>query len=313
MPAPHRLVCAAVAVLACTALPATAHAYSTPDAYVELASQGGGGGRWFTGSPADGFGCSVCHSSAPGQRRFPLYVAGLPAAGYTLAGRQEIALSWPEFAARWRELRPDPTITPAPGAASPSIGVVLELVAESGRGSGTIEIDTRVATPAQLCEQTRPNLQPRLGVKLYQVRAGIDPLVIKPDGTGLLRCEARNLGQRCVLALTSCGAREIRFTWTAPPTWEGPIWFSAGFVASEALSGTSQADSVQEVTVPVVQAGTPGATYEQTLRRDCGVARVAREGSVASRAGARGCGLAVAAIGVAWLLRRTRRRARERG
>jgi len=289
MAAPHRFVYAFVLVLACASTPDVAQAYSTPDAYLERASQGGGGGRWFTGSPAEGYGCIVCHSSAPGQRQFPMYVAGLPAAGYTLAGRQEVVLSWPEFAARWREVRPDPTVPPSPDVPRPAVSAVLELVAESGRGSGVIEIDTNTATPAQLCEMTRPNLQPRLGVKLYQVRAGVEPLVIRPDSSGLLRCESRRLGQRCILALTSCGAHEMRFTWTAPPTWEGPIWFSAGFVASETLSGTFEQDSIQEISVPVVQAGSAGARYEQTLERGCTVARVSA--SMPASADFRGVGL----------------------
>lgn len=309
MVSPHKLVCAVAVALALAGglVPARARAYSTPDAYIERASQGGGGGRWFSGSPADGYGCSVCHSSAAGQRVFPLYVAGLPASGYALAGSQEIVLSWPEFAARWRELRPDPTVMDAPGAARPAVGAVLELVAESGRGSGTIEIDTLRATPGQLCETTRPNLQPRLGVKLYQVRAGIEPLLIKPDGNGLLRCESRRLGQRCVLALMSCGAHEVRFTWTAPATWEGAIWFSAGFVASETLSGTSDQDSVQEVSVPIIQATTPGGVYEQTLHRGCGVARAG------GGASARGFGVGAAILGVALIGRWARRRSRRRG
>jgi hypothetical protein len=296
---------AAALIWACGAT--AARAYSTPDAYMERPAQGGGGGRWFTGSPADGFGCSVCHTSAPEQRVFPLYVAGLPTAGYTLAGRQEIALSWPEFAARWRELRPDPTAAPLPGAPSPAVGLVLELIAESGRGSGVIEIDTRSAQPEQLCEQTRPNLQPRIGVKLFQVRAGIDPLPIRPDSNGLLRCEAHKLGQRCVLALTSCGAEQLRFTWTAPSTWEGPIWFSAGFVASEALAGTPEHDAVQEISVPIVQADSAGAAYEQTLRSACGVARAGGAAGLGASALAFVVSAAVLAARVA------RGRRRERG
>jgi hypothetical protein len=291
--------------LVCSFAPAVARAFSTPDAYIELASQGGGGGRWFTGSPADGFGCNVCHTNTPQGPDFPLYVAGLPTSGYALASQQEIVLSWPEFATRWRELRPDPTVIDTPGASRPAVGAVLELVAESGRGSGTIEIDTLAATGGQLCEMTRPNLKPRLGVKLYQVRAGIDPLLIKPDGNGLLRCESRRLGQRCVLALLSCGAHEIRFTWTAPATWEGPIWFSAGLVASERLSGTPQEDSVQEVSIPIVQAGTPGSEYEQTLRSGCGVVRTGANGYAS--------GLGAAGLPALLLWRRARRRVRECG
>jgi len=303
MAAPSRLLCAIAAFWACTSASSSAHAYSAPEAYAEPPSAGGGGGRWFTGSPAEGLGCSVCHSAAPGQREFPLYVAGLPLdAGYSLAGKQQIVLSWPEFAARWAELRPDPTLAPAPDAPSPSVGLVAEFVAESEKGSGTIEIDTAAAGAAELCEMTRPNLKPRLGVKLYQVRPRLQPLLLKPDPSGMLRCESRQLGQRCVLALSSCGAHQVRFTWTAPSTFEGPIWFSAGFVATEALGGTFEQDSVQEVSLPVVQAGTQASEYHSVLRPGCALVEpAARSGMPIAAA------LTIAALLGRRAVRRTRR------
>lgn len=275
MPVLFRLLCALMLVVACASMPALAHAYSTPDAYAERPSAGGGGGRWFSGSPADGLSCSVCHSSAAGQRQFPLYVAGLPTDGYELATPREIVLSWPEFAQRWTELRPDATQPPVEGTASPSIGMVAELVAESGKASGTIEIRSATATPEEQCEMTRPNLQPRLGAKLYQVRPSRDPqaLLIKPDATGTLRCESRQLGQRCLIALSACGARQVRIVWTPPSTQEGPIWFSAGFVATEALSGDPTADSIQEISVPLIQSDSETGRYEEILHGGCAVAR----------------------------------------
>src|SRR5688572_11632502 len=126
-------------VIACASLASAAshaRAYSTPDAYVELPGQGGGGGRWFSGSPADGYGCSVCHSSAAGQKQFPMYVTGLPLDGYTLAEAREVVLSWPELTQRWREIKPDPMQPSVPGAPTPAMGMVAELVAESGKASG---------------------------------------------------------------------------------------------------------------------------------------------------------------------------------
>jgi hypothetical protein len=301
MALPNRLICALLACLACAGVANGARAFSSPDAYTEAPPAGGGGGRWFSGSPADGFGCSVCHSGAPSQRVFPLYTAGLPLEGYALATRYEVVLSWPEFARRWTELRPDPMVPAAPGQPVPAEGMVAELVAESGKASGTIEVDTASPDPAQLCEKTRPNLQPRVGVKLYQVRPGVDPLLLRPDSNGLLRCESRHLGQRCLIALTSCGAQQVRFTWTAPPTWEGPVWFSAGFVATEALSGTSEMDSVQEISIPMVQAGTPSGAYQETLRNACALGAGSPPRSF-------GIGLGVGAL--ALLVSRLRRRTR---
>jgi MYXO-CTERM domain-containing protein len=287
-------------VLACWAgIGGDARAWSTPDAYAARASEGGGG-RWFTGSPAEGFGCDVCHSPQPGQQTYPLYAAGLPLGGYSLSTVQEVVLSWPQFAARWREVRPDPTVDPGPDQPTPAMSLVAEFVPESGKSSGVVEIDAANAAPGELCEMTRPNLAPRLAARLYQVRAGAEALLIKPDSTGLMRCEARQLGQRCIVALTSCGASEVRIRWTTPPTWEGPIWFSAGFVATDALSGDFAADSVDQVSVPLVQADGESGKYERTLRSGC---------SLSPGPGSAGAGaLSLAALGLA--LRRRRRRGR---
>jgi hypothetical protein len=106
------------------------------------------------------------------------------------------------------------------------------------------------------------------------VRAGVPPFLIRPDSNGTLRCEARHLGQRCIIALSSCGAREARFIWTPPMTQEGAIWFSAGFVTSEERSGTPERDSVYEVSVPMVQAGGGTSRYQETLRGTCSVTSV---------------------------------------
>jgi hypothetical protein len=258
-------------LLACASVASGARAYSSPDAYAELPEKGGGGGRWFTGSPAEGYDCAVCHSPAEGQRSFPLYVTGLPLEGYTVAEAREIVISWPEFSRRWREIKPDPMAPLVPGQAVPAMGMTAEFVAESGKASGVIEIRGGTATPAEQCEVTRPNLQPRLGVKLYQVRAGVPPFAVKPDDNGTLRCEARNLGQRCIIALQSCGAEQTRFIWTAPQTQEGPIWFSAGFVTSEQLSGTPDVDGVYDLSVPVQQAGSGESRHQETLRGACSV------------------------------------------
>jgi hypothetical protein len=303
---PRRLMYAFACFSLCASGTRSVRAYSAPEAYVEPSSTGGGGGRWFTGSPADGFNCGVCHLPSPSVREFPLYVAGLPlASGYSPAGKQVVNLSWPEFAARWIEWRHGAAVSSAQNAASPSVGLVAEFVAESGRGSGTIEIDTASATPAELCEMTRPNLRPRLGAQLYQVRVGVDPLLIKPDANGLLRCESRQLGQRCVVALTSCGAQQIRLAWTAPPRWEGPIWFSAGFVATEALSGTPEFDSFKEVSLPIAQAGAASTAYQQVLHSSCTLVAIGPQPSAAAP-------LSVLTVWL-WLAWRRLRRARQPG
>jgi hypothetical protein len=158
-----------------------------------------------------------------------------------------------------------------PGTPVPAMGMTAEFVAESGKASGVIEIRGGMASPAEQCEVTRPNLQPRLGVRLYQVRAGVAPFQVKPDDNGTLRCEARHLGQRCIIALQSCGSQQTRFIWTPPATQEGAIWFSAGFVTSEQLDGTPDLDAVYALSVPIVQGGGGSSRYQETLRGTCAV------------------------------------------
>jgi len=293
-----------VVLLACASIAGGARAYSTPDVFIEPPGAGGGGGRWFSGSPADGYSCTVCHSSVEGQRQFPLYVTGLPLEGYTLAEAREVVLSWPEFGQRWGELIPDPMAPLVPGAPVPSMSMVAELVAESGKASGTIEIRGATATALEKCEVKRPNLEPRLGLSLYQVRAGVPPFLVKPDANGTLRCEARHLGQRCIIALSSCGARQARFIWTAPMTQEGAIWFSAGLVTSEQRSGTPESDSVYEVSIPMVQAGSSTKRYQETLRGTCAVASV---GARSRSAHAWASALALLGCALAWRTRKERR------
>jgi hypothetical protein len=73
-------------------LPERAAAFSDPLAYPDAVDVGGGGGRWFTGSSADGYGCDVCHS---GGAAADLDVRGLPLDGFAPGQPYEITVSWP--------------------------------------------------------------------------------------------------------------------------------------------------------------------------------------------------------------------------
>lgn len=262
----HMLVALGMATLS---HPSTTHAYSTPAAFSALAPTGGGGGRYFTGSPAEGYGCAVCHETQDDAVEFPAYVSGLPLDGYGLAVAQQVVISWPEFADRWRQVKPDPTVALDPDVPPPAMGLLAEFVAENGKASGTLEVDTRGATEAELCERTRPNLDPKAAAQLYQVRPGLEAKQIKPDSTGMMRCTADQLGQRCILAMKSCGARELRVTWTTPKSWQGPIWFSGGFVATDKISGSYDADSVSEISIPLLPKNSQNSTYRQVLSGSC--------------------------------------------
>ncbi|HEY4181095.1 MAG TPA: MYXO-CTERM sorting domain-containing protein [Kofleriaceae bacterium] len=45
--------------------PASAFAFSDPATFADTAINGGGGGRYFTGSRAEGYSCSACHQGGP--------------------------------------------------------------------------------------------------------------------------------------------------------------------------------------------------------------------------------------------------------
>ena len=70
-----------------------AHAYSDPSQFGTPAVMGGGGDRWFTGSPADGFGCRTCHTHP--RPISGLRVESLPSQ-YVPGATYEVKLTWPQ-------------------------------------------------------------------------------------------------------------------------------------------------------------------------------------------------------------------------
>ena len=62
-------------VLAMLVAPRAAHAFSDPALFGQPVAAGGGGGRYFTGSKVDGYGCSVCHHGGKPPR---LVLEGVP-------------------------------------------------------------------------------------------------------------------------------------------------------------------------------------------------------------------------------------------
>ena len=257
------LIMAGLAVLA---VPTPARAFTEPRTYFESTQNGGGGGRFFTGSPAEGYGCKVCHS---GSGTEPLHLEGLPTDGYVPGATYNIRLTWPELAKRHRALR-------MTQKKPPSLGLVAELISESGEGAGAIDIASgEKAADGELCvvpEGTQ-------AAQLYAVRPGQETA---EEG---VRCEATKLGQRCLVAVVSCGARELRFRWTAPAKWQGPIWLSAGLVATDRVSGDPQGDSVTQLSEVVLPSASQSARYEARLHGGCSV------GSVPARSPAFGVGL----------------------
>jgi hypothetical protein len=72
-------------------MPARGVAYSDPATFGEGVDVGGGGGRYFTGSFADGFTCKVCHS---GGKNPALRILGAPLTGYVPGSAYEITIEW---------------------------------------------------------------------------------------------------------------------------------------------------------------------------------------------------------------------------
>jgi hypothetical protein len=227
-----------------------AHAFSEPRSYFDSADNGGGGGRWFTGSPAEGYDCSVCHEGQPPQ---PLYVSGLPDKGYVAGASYDVRLAWPEFAQLAHGLRQMPGV-------EPSMGVVAEFVAENGKASGTVEIATDTALPTEQCELP-PGAQ---AAHLYSVKPA-------KDAEEATRCSSEALGQRCLITVLGCGAAELHVRWTPPREWQGPIWFTAGFVATNQISGSPQGDAVSEFTRVMMPATSGSARYVSRLDGQCSV------------------------------------------
>jgi MYXO-CTERM domain-containing protein len=114
--------------LLCAAQPGGAHAYSDPTLYAEPVGIGGGGGRWFTGSSADGYACDVCHTGGSGT---DLTISGLPLDGFVPGGRYEVAIGWP---------------------ANAQLALVAEFTDEQRQGAGTIDLPRPETTkPFERC------------------------------------------------------------------------------------------------------------------------------------------------------------------
>jgi hypothetical protein len=190
----------------CLQFPLIARAFSDPQAYSDPVDLGGGAGRWFTGSSADGYGCDVCHSGAAGA---DLTISGLPIGGFALGKSYEITLSWP--------------------LSVPHLALMAEFSDEQRHGAGTLELPRPDALkPDELCGA---DLAGQLAAQIHDADGG-----------------------RHLVSVIDCGARKLRFQWTAPPTAAGPIWFNVGFVSSN-QDGTPLGDGVTLVRRPLPAAG----------------------------------------------------------
>lgn len=114
---------------------------------------GGGGGRYFTGSPADGYTCEVCHT---GPGAMPVKFNGLPEA-YVPGLVYEVVMQWP--------------------IGDDRVGAMLEIVDAAGQAAGNItapEIDDTL--PLGQCTF------PDKGVETVSMRSGGVRQVLGIDG-----------------------------------------------------------------------------------------------------------------------------------
>ena len=119
----------ALPILSCTWLPVSARAYSDSALFALPVSEAGGGGRYYTGSPADPLSCDSCHHGATPPR---IELLGLPSR-YVPRATYELRVKWPKAIEH---------------AAS-----VIEVTDSEGRGAGTLVLpDPGSFLPEELCE-----------------------------------------------------------------------------------------------------------------------------------------------------------------
>jgi hypothetical protein len=238
-------------------------AFSQPSYYPRPALLGGGGGRWFTGSAADGFSCRVCHS---GGQSWPMHLSGLPELGYVPGQTYDIRVTWPEFTEHAELIKQAPQTPTAMGMehAGPDMSILVELSTANGVTAGAFDMNyTDIAQPSRSDEWCQ-HLE---GVPASQL---FDTKATAPDQP-VIRCDPQSPDQRCLLAVQVCGAQTLRFWWTAPSTDVGPVWFNAGLVATDQLSADPTQDGVTEVAQPIFPAASAGSRYVQVIDQGCSV------------------------------------------
>jgi hypothetical protein len=92
-----------------------ARAYLDGSRFLAPAIEGGAGGRFFTGAPADGYTCSVCHREG---QPFALALEGLPAEGWEAGQTYDLRIAFP--------------------AEARNVGAMIEIADAEGRGQGTL-------------------------------------------------------------------------------------------------------------------------------------------------------------------------------
>ena len=152
-----------IAVLALLMFDAgSAHAFSDPFNFNLTPIVAGGGGRYFTGSPSDGYTCKTCHVGGQAPK---VSVLGLPLSGYKPGGRYEVSIRWP--------------------AEQTKISLALELTDEKGKAAGTLRLPPPEETQAgEFCE---PASEQVLAAQLSDMTEGREIINLPECGSKSLR------------------------------------------------------------------------------------------------------------------------------
>jgi hypothetical protein len=183
-------------------------------------------------------------------------VSGLPTDGYQPGATYEVSI---------RLDNSNPSV-------EPHAALVLEFADEQGRPAGVI------APPEIPADATQ---------------FPIDELCVE-DGvaTGFALKQLANDSGRNLIAVPECGARAVRFFWTAPATSVGTVWMAGGVVHSDEQASPA-ADGVTLLRRPLPSV--VGEAYARELASGCSV-----EGATRSQSGPWRAGVAsLLALGIA--------------
>ena len=201
-----------------------AAAYSSFPDYLRRIEEGGGGGRLFTGTPADAHGCDVCHRDVAGA---PLEVLGLPVDGYVPGQSYEIQFRWP--------------------ATAPHVALMAEFTNLAGAPAGLTALAPYATWQApERCENGFPAAD--------VCRAGASGGCCRELDMARDACSFP--GERSVLWVLDCGSKSARAIWTAPAASAGDVWFSSSMVTSNIMND-ARGDGASSVRKRLRVAGSP--------------------------------------------------------
>jgi hypothetical protein len=198
----------AACLFSCSLTAGGARAFSEPLLYSEDPMSGGGGGRFFTGSPLDAYSCAVCHQGAEPPT---VRLSGFPTS-FVPGKTYDINLTWTHPAAPH--------------------GLNLEIVDPEGRAAGEIALPA----PDSLTADDRCTFTE-------------DELLKDTQASYVVASETRR-----IVGVRACGARSLRFAFTAPRT--SKVALTAAVVRSDESDDVS-GDGVLELRQIAYRSGEP--------------------------------------------------------